>query len=274
MLIGIIGLGFVGGAMFQSFSNKGLTPDINLFGYDKFKNGGVGSFSSILNTNIVFLALPTPYDDSKQEYDKTPIIQTCELLSQNNYSGIIVIKSTVEPETTRNLSNLFPSLILVHNPEFLTARTAYEDFHNQKHIILGFDCDFSKIQNLYDFYKSYYPNADISLSSSIESESAKIFCNSFYAAKIQFMTELFLLCKANNSDYNKIKSMMIKNGWINSMHTTIPGPDGNISYGGLCFPKDTNALNKYMEKYNSPNLVLSSVITERNSMRFDHDNCK
>ena len=24
-----------------------------------------------------------------------------------------------------------------HNPEFLTARTAFEDFHNQKHIVLG-----------------------------------------------------------------------------------------------------------------------------------------
>jgi len=274
MNIGIIGLGFVGSAMEKSFINKGLILNHNLFGYDKFKNGGIGSFSSILNTNIVFLALPTPYDDTKQEYDKTSIIQTCELLSNNNYSGIVIIKSTVEPETTRNLSNLFPSLILVHNPEFLTARTAYEDFHNQKHIILGFDCDFSKITDLINFYKTYYPDADISLSSSIESESAKIFCNSFYATKIQFMTELFLLCKANNSDYNKIKSMMLKNGWINHMHTTIPGPDGNISYGGLCFPKDTNALNKYMEKYNSPNLVMSSVITERNLMRSDHDNCK
>ena len=35
---------------------------------------------------------------------------------------------------------------------------------------------------------------------------------------------------------------------INNMHTNIPGPDGQISYGGLCFPKDTNALLKYMIK--------------------------
>jgi UDPglucose 6-dehydrogenase len=274
MKVGIIGLGFVGGAMEKSFRNKGLESNINLFGYDKYKNNGIGSFESILNTDIVFLALPTPYDDTRNEYDKTSINETCEILNKNEYKGIIVIKSTVEPETTRNLNNKYELLKLVHNPEFLTARTAYEDFHNQKHIILGYDGEIKNIELLINFYKTYYPTAEISLSTSIESESAKIFCNSFYAAKIQIMTELYLLCKANNSDYNKIKSMMLKNGWINPMHTTIPGPDGNISYGGLCFPKDTNALNKYMIKYNSPNLVLSSVIKERNNMRDDHDNCK
>ena len=40
--------------------------------------------------------------------------------------------------------------------------------------------------------------------------------------------------------------MMIGNGNINPDHTSVPGPDGNISYGGYCFPKDTNALNEYM----------------------------
>ena len=58
------------------------------------------------------------------------------------------------------------------------------------------------------------------------------------------------------------------------MHTTIPGPDGQISYGGLCFPKDTNALNKYMLRENTPNKVLCATIEERDEMRDDHDNCK
>ena len=62
---------------------------------------------------------------------------------------------------------------------------------------------------------------------------------------------------------------MLKNNWINPMHTNIPGPDGNISYGGLCFPKDTNALNSYMKKYNSDNLLLQSTIEERDNLRSD-----
>ena len=47
------------------------------------------------------------------------------------------------------------------------------------------------------------------------------------------------------------------------------GPAG----GGLgCFPKDTNALNQFMIKKNSDNLILNSTIEERNKMRIDNIN--
>ena len=164
----------------------------------------------------------------------------------------------------------------IHNPEFLTAKTANEDFHNQKHIILGKSKNISldKVNILKNFYKKYYHDAEISLCTSLESESTKSFVNCFYATKVQFFTELYCLCLKNGSNYNKIKDMMLKNRWINKMHTTVPGPDGQISYGGFCFPKDTNALNNYMKINNSPNEILNSVINERNLMRDDNTNCK
>lgn len=220
------------------------------------------------------MALPTMYNETTGSYDKKPIIECCEYLETFGYSGLIVIKSTVEPETTHNLSTKFKKLSFVHNPEFLTARTAYEDFHNQTHIVIGQgnNCSNSKLELIRTFYSTYYPNAEISVCTSLESESMKIFCNSFYAVKVQFFTELFLLTKSNGSDYDKIVSMMLKNNWINSMHTQVPGPDGQASYGGLCFPKDTNALNKYMERTNSANGVLEACIKERNKMRNDNDN--
>ena len=67
---------------------------------------------------------------------------------------------------------------------------------------------------------------------------------------------------------------MLKNKWINPMHTNVPGPDGKLSYGGYCFPKDTNALLEFMKKKNTPCHVLASVITERNIMRDDNVNIK
>ena len=75
-----------------------------------------------------------------------------------------------------------------------------------------------------------------------------------------------------NIDYEIVKKLMLKNGWINPMHTNVPGPDGKLSYGGLCFPKDTNALLSLMKKHNSEHEVLESVVNERNSLRSDHDN--
>ena len=267
MIIGIVGLGFVGGAMYASFCEKNIITH----GYDKYKNGGIGNIQSILICDIIFLALPTPYDDNIQKYDIGPIHELCTILNDNNYTGPVIIKSTVEPYTANILSCKYTNLHIIHNPEFLSAKTAYDDFNNQTHIILGkaTNCSYENLNKIEQFYKVHFPNAKISLCTSNESESVKLFANSFYATKVQFFTELYLLCNKMDCDYNNIKSMLLKNNWINSMHTTVPGSDGKISYGGLCFPKDTNALNSFMEKLNVPHKVLENVINERNELRDD-----
>ena len=206
MNIGIIGLGFVGKAILQSFK----IFDINTITFDKYKN--IGNFNSCLSSDLLFLALPTLFDEKIQEFDKTEIIQTCQLLQDNNYKGLVIIKSTVEPETTFHLSNKFKNLKILHNPEFLSAKTAFDDFHNQKHIIIGKgpNCNNDDIQIVHDFYKNYYKDSNISICSSQESESTKLFLNSFYATKIQFFTELYLLCNKNNTDFDNIKNLMLK----------------------------------------------------------------
>ena len=242
--ISVFGLGFVGGSMLKSFQMKG----VNAKGYDKFKDSD--SLDSCLDSDIAFLALPTLFDEETNEYDKSCIQEVCMQLSEANYKGIVVIKSTVEPGTTMWLSKQYPSLSFVHNPEFLTAATAFEDFHNQKHIVLGKpkQVDDKVYTTLTDFYAPLYPDAEFSYCSCDESESMKIFVNCFYSVKVQFFNEIYLLCEKSGFDYENVKSMMVKNGWINPMHTNVPGPDGQLSYGGYCFPKDTNALLNHMKR--------------------------
>lgn len=271
--MGIIGLGLVGGAMFDSFLKKDYTINTNLYVYDKFKDGGIGSFENILKSNILFLALPTMYNSVTKQYEKNAIQTTCKKLVENSYKGVVIIKSTVEPGVTEELYRNY-KLNLIHNPEFLTARTASEDFHNQTHIVLGktSGCDENIYQMVINFYKNEYSNAEISQCTSTESESMKIFANTFYSVKIQFLNELYLLCQSMNIDYNRVRDLIVKNGWMSEHHTNIPGPDNQLSYGGLCFPKDTNALLKVMEKSNIPHKVLKAVIEERNEMRKDKNN--
>ena len=60
---------------------------------------------------------------------------------------------------------------------------------------------------------------------------------------------------------------MLNNKWINSNHTSVPGSDGQVSFGGACLPKDINALNQFMIVNNTPNKVVNAVIMERNVMR-------
>jgi len=268
-MISIIGLGFVGSSMMKSFKIKG----IKVKGYDKFKASD--SFEECLESNILFLALPTIFNCETNTYDKEPIYETCEKLVSHNYKGIIVIKSTIEPETTKYLSENY-DLKFVHNPEFLSAATAFEDFHNQTHIVLGKGprVNDKDLETLKEFYMMGYPNAEISFCTSTESESMKSFVNCFYAAKIQFFNELYLLCEKINCDFDVVKNLMLKNKWINPMHTDVPGRGGELSYGGLCFPKDTNALLHFMKIKNTKHKVLQAVIDERNEMRNDNVNIK
>ena len=132
-IIGIIGLGFVGSAIYKSFKEK----NIKVLGYDiKDINKEYNTFDECLASDILFLCLPTQFDETTRCYDKSIILNVLNDIN-NKYNGLVVIKSTVEPTTTENLQSKFPELKLIHNPEFLSAVTAYEDFHNQSHIVLG-----------------------------------------------------------------------------------------------------------------------------------------
>lgn len=264
-IIGIVGIGFVGFALLQSFTQKGYILNETLFVYDKYKIEYSTNFNDLFKCGIIFLTLPTLYNLEEKKYDLNSIHET--LIKLQNYERLIVIKSTVEPNTCEMLCKKY-KLNIIHNPEFLTARTALDDFNNQKHIIIGVNINYNdNYKKLFNFYRKNYPDANISVCSMTESELTKLFLNSFYAVKVQFFTEIYLLCNKLNVNYNDVKNMMLKNNWINPMHTTIPGPDGNISYGGMCFPKDTNALCNFMENNYVNNSVLRATINERNLMR-------
>ena len=261
--IGIVGLGFVGNAMHKSFTIN----NVHINTYDKYKK--TGSITDILETNIVFLCLPTPYNEITKSYETVAIDEVCYKLHEYKYNGLVVIKSTVEPETTDKLCKTYTNLAFCHNPEFLTARTAFDDFHNQTHIVLGrgSNCNDNKMSQLINFYKTTYPSAEISICSSIESESMKIMTNSFYASKVLLFNEYYLLCQKNGANYDAVKNLMLKNGWINPMHTNVPGHDGKLGYGGMCFPKDIKAFGHYIEKNKSHNNIIKSVIDTNNKIR-------
>lgn len=256
-----IGSGFVGNALHKSFKENGVTTAV----YDKFQK--IGSINSVLDSNILFLCLPTPYLQG-EGFDLSAIHENLQKLSEHKYAGLCVIKSTVLPGTTRFLSERY-NLSIAHNPEFLTERTAFEDFNNQKYIILG-SLETSRLfDDLILLYKKLYPEATISVCTPEESEAMKLFSNSFYAQKVMIFNEFYSLCNSIGLDFGRVKELMLKNGWIAPHHISVPGPDGRIAYGGHCFPKDTNALNEMMKKNGSFNAVLEASILERNKMRDD-----
>ena len=264
MKVGICGLGFVGNAI-RSFMLK--DPHVQtVIVYDKYKH--INVLDDLLRADFIFICIPTPYDERMKQYDMDELDTTLFLLAEMKYKGIILIKSTVLPDYGQVTNNRYPKLNILHNPEFLSAATANYDFEHQEHIILGYtDQSERMITTVEKFYKTLFPKALISTTDATTSAMTKLALNSFYATKVQFFSEIFLLCEKTNINYNEVKNLMLNNKWINPKHTQVPGHDGHISYGGMCLPKDINALHQYMCANDTPHQVLDAVIAERNLMR-------
>lgn len=263
--VGICGIGFVGNAIMQHLTK---CDNIYLVTYDKYKE--INTFEPLLYTDLLFICLPTPYSSHLKTYYMKEINIILESLAINQYTGCILLKSTVLPYYCEEINKTYKDLKIIHNPEFLSSKTAVIDFAEQKHIVLGFTEQSAPLTNyIKTFYGEIFPNAEISITKSNCSALMKLGCNSFYATKIQFFTEFYLLCQSLNVSYEEIKKMMLKNEWINPHHTDVPGSDQDISFGGSCLPKDISALNTFMECLDVPNSVINAVISERNEMRND-----
>lgn len=266
--VGVIGVGVVGTAwsrVLEKFS-------FSVLKYDKYKPNvsNCTSIAEMATCDVVFLCLPTLYDADRKTYNTDSMMEVLEELSQlPEFDAEVVIKSTVTPTTTSTLQNTYPGLKFVHNPEFLTARRAYPDMLVQEHVVIG-QAKFPPVLTTM-LFKRMFPEAKVTHASSTCTEMLKIACNSFYAVKVQFFNELFQLCVRLDTNYDHLVEGMLRNNWINPMHTQVPGPDGNISYGGMCLIKDSNALNQFCISNKSPNLVLNASCDEQKMMRPNED---
>jgi len=268
MRIGVIGYGTVGKAVVHTFLKKG----VDCIFYDKFVKCDATLAQLCETCELIFLALPTPEKDNA--YDLSALLDVLGFLSDHDYNGVVLIKSTLLPGTTLSLHTRFSNLSLIHNPEFLTARTAQYDFEHPKQIILGVinRIKLDTVDVVCDFFTVFFPDTPIQICTSSESECTKIMCNAFYASKIQIFNEFYKYAASKpGMDFDIIKKNMLNQGWINPMHTQVPGHDHQFSFGGACLPKDTTALLGHMKYMNTPHLVLDAVLREREQMRFDEN---
>jgi UDPglucose 6-dehydrogenase len=260
--IGVVGCGVVGKALFTTLGNNSQ----KVCGYDKYIKE-FDDFKPLLNCSVLFLCLPTLYSDKLGQYDKSAIHQVCNKLVEHGYTQEVVIKSTVEPGTTQNLQNKYPTMRFIHNPEFLTARRALEDSQNQSHVVIGYTEQFSDPSNTERLWRQVFKSSIISVTDSNTSECLKLACNCFYSVKVQFFNELAMFCRQKNVVYSQLRRLLLLNKFTSPMHTHVPGPDGKLTFGGMCFPKDTRALLAAMKEANTCFDVLQSTVEEQKSMR-------
>ena len=235
--VGIIGQGFVGTALASAFSKH-----YKVHTYDKFQEE-LSTKKHIIDLSrlceIIFVCVPTPMrKDGSCDVSivKEVVQEACSTGRQN----IVVIKSTVPPNTTKLLQNLCQDSQIVFNPEFLLERRAEEDFEQTARVILGGPRPATT--RLKQFYSRVFPHADIIKTDSTIAEMVKYLTNSFLAVKVSFANEIYNICESLDVDYDKVTEYALYDERLGQSHWSVPGPDGHYGFGGSCFPKDINAL--------------------------------
>lgn len=269
--IGIIGRGFVGGAMYDNFKE---CFDVASWDLDENKRT-INSFESFVDwSDIIFVCVPTPMKDDGS-CDTSIVERVIRKIANLDRRKYVVIKSTVTPGTTERLAGDY-NMTIGFNPEFLTEANSYNDFRNQPLIILGADdtgLGTVMTQIYYEFNSKVDNHAHVIQRSTKEAELFKYLANSFLATKVIFANEFKKLCDKVNVDYGRLAEVAVLDKRLGHTHWRVPGPDGKLGFGGSCFPKDTAALINYADTYGSTLWLLTEAtyINEevREGGRFD-----
>ena len=264
MRVSIIGHGFVGKAL-----ENGLNENVETLIVDPIYQNKISDIS-LFNSEVIFICVPTPMKDDGDQ-DLNILNSVIEDINKLKINAEIILKSTVLPSNIENIKKLIPRII--YNPEFLTERSANEDFINAEFIVLGGNNkNVSKISSFYKNHTKCLSN-NIIHTDLISASLIKYTINSFLASKVMFFNELNSLFKKSGTDEsweNFIQAVSLDSR-IGKSHMQVPGPDGRYGFGGSCFPKDSQAIYKYSLSLNSPLNILKKVIDLNNSIRSSYD---
>ena len=250
MKIGIVGSeGVVGRACTAGFTRLGydvIKHDISL----------MTKLLSVLEAEIVFICVPTP-SDSTGKCDTSIVESVVAELYSLNYTGVVAIKSTVEPGTTQRLIEQYDDRI-VFVPEFLKERSAEYDFvFDHRLLLVGTDN-----VNYYYLVQRSHGNLpkDIMRVSPTEAELMKYYHNTFNATRIVFANVMYEIAEKMGVSYDKIKEAFLKNNDMPDEYLDVkPELRG---YGGACLPKDVLAMQRACEQLGLPHRLFEAIDKE------------
>ena len=227
LTVGIVGCGFVGGALKQWL--EAHNPNVEIRVSDPPK--GFNDELSVVDVVFISIHIPTERDGSQN------IILLKEII-KGLPDKPIFIRTTILPGTSEALSHETGHRVYFM-PEFLTERTAYSDFCSQPMVFVA---ESNLLQQIF-IGKQFIEMT------SFEAEICKYTHNVFGALKVTYFNGVYDYCQKNNVNYDHVLHGVLLSGYINRIHTAVPGPDGKLGYGGKCFPKDVNALTKMTVGY-------------------------
>ena len=296
MKIAMVGSGYVGlvsGACFADFGHDVVCIDKDQSKIDRLHEGimpiyepgldalvesnvkaGRLSFTSSLAEGIkdaaaIFIAVGTPSRRGDGHADLSFVYAVAREIGESlSGPAVIVTKSTVPVGTGDEVERILKDsgtthpFAVVSNPEFLREGAAIGDFKRPDRIVIGAEDDFGR-DVMREVYRPLFLNeSPILFTSRRTSELIKYAANAFLATKITFINEMADLCEKVGANVQDVSRGIGMDNRIGSkfLHA---GP----GYGGSCFPKDTLALLKTAEDYDSPTRIVEAVVKVNESRK-------
>ncbi len=295
MKITIIGTGYVGlvtGACLAELGNDVFCLDVDQRKIDILNNGGIPihepgleeivarnraagriQFStdveaSVKHGDVQFIAVGTPPDEDGSA-DLQYVVAAAKNIGKYMMNfKVIVDKSTVPVGTADRVSAAISAELaarsaavefsVVSNPEFLKEGAAVEDFMRPDRIVIGCDQTPQGEKARSQMKKLYAPfnrNHERTYWMDVRSaEFTKYAANAMLATRISFMNELANLADHVGADIEAVRHGIGSDPRIG--HSFLYAGCG---YGGSCFPKDVQALERTAQDYGLNLLILQAV---------------
>ena len=291
MKITIFGSGYVGlvtGACFAEVGNDVLCVDIDQRKIDSLNAGKIPihepgldeivaenikegrlRFTSDLREGVEFglyqfIAVGTPPDEDGSA-DLRHVLSVAESIGTFMKEYRIVINKSTVPVGTADLvrekigsvlaeRNVAIDFDVVSNPEFLKEGDAVNDFMKPERIVIGVDNPRTK-ELLRFLYSPFNRSSERFISMDIRSaELTKYAANAMLATKISFMNEIANIAERVGADVEAVRKGIGSDSRI-GFSFIYPG----IGYGGSCFPKDVQALERTAHKHGYHSRILQAV---------------
>ncbi len=276
MNIAVIGTGYVGlvtGTCFAEMGNTVTCVDIDKNKIEGLKKGKIPIYEpglenmvlknyknkslnfttdikkALEDARIVFIAVGTPMSEDGSA-DLQYVLAVAKDIGKyiKNYI-VIVDKSTVPVGTADKVKNVISGELekrgvnipfdVVSNPEFLKEGAAISDFMKPDRVVVGADSK-KAMDLLKELYRPFTLNHERFIAMDTKSaELTKYAANAMLATKISFMNEMSQIAQRVGADINMVRHGIGSDSRI-GYSFIYPG----CGYGGSCFPKDVNALNK------------------------------
>ncbi len=273
--IAYIGYGFVGRACHKQFEHNAESIIID----PKYTDNKVIDLH-LTNPELVFVSIncPTLEDGTVDANDVYTVFLE---LSQIEYAGIVVLKSTLPPKIVQDLSMAFPSLNYVYSPEFLRQEFWEFDCISPDQIILaGNETDCRILEKLY-IQHSNVLLADTRftiMNSYSQASLIKYTINAYLASKVVFVNQIHDLFHDMNSpvgpddaSWHNFADILSQDSRIGYSHMQVPGNDKQYGYGGACFPKDIKAMLKFDKNQRLTMLQETEIVNTKIRLKGGHE---